>query len=677
MEKIAQFTQRYGVWIFFTGALTLLLASYFLDSVWGVVFFVAGLLIVLIDPAVHVLGVRQGALEKIDRGLLIAWALAAAAFAFFFIRFFLEAPAAKLAEEGALLPRLRLALLFLFLLCFFGAILYRLMLGLSFSVEAHANLTLEQQRRGYLVGSLYSMLALVPALALINYAATLRNPSLDLSPGYFSFSENGRSVIRSIERDVQVYAFLPDKQLVRRRLDAQTQPELFRIEDDIRTMVDQLPVANPRIKVSYLNADLETFNTTEFGNVSNGTVVFRVLKQTMTGSTDDKPYVERRVYITTEKDLARFEREVVRALVFVASPQRTVYFTAANGERYGLPTTQRSLASVEAFKEQLRFFNANLRQLDTSNNWPGPIPADADALYILGPTLPFAEPARQATLDYLKAGGRVFVAVDPEGRENLDWLFKELGGPAYAYKRANLTNTTVSGVLVTDGLGAHPIAEDIGGGGLRRYIIAPLMGYFEERPASNTPAPAPEPAAPNAPAQQESSEQAGAEEQKPDTTGTPAPRTAVGTLRDLLPTTLLSSTYNSWDDVNRNARRDNSEPAARYALGVAYEKSNLSGGPRLVVFSGVDWLSERYLQFPVENVNMPLATQALFWMTENPLAAGLAPEERESRSVQVTDALKFRLILLGLVIFPLGLTGGLALAVAMYRRKRKFVEEAA
>lgn len=674
MDKIAQFTQRYGVWIFFTGAITLLLASYFLDSVWGVVFFVAGLLIVLIDPVVHLLGVRRGALEKIDRGLVIAWGLAAAAFAFFFIRFFLEAPAAKLAEEGALLPRLRLALLFLFLLSFFGAILYRLMLGLSFSVEAHANLTLEQQRRGYLTGSLYSMLALVPALALINYAATLRNPSLDLSPGYFSFSENGRSVIRSIERDVQVYAFLPDKQLVRRRSDAQTQPELFRIEDDIRTMVDQLPVANPRIKVNYLNADLETFNTTEFGNVSNGTVVFRVLKQTLTGSTDDKPYVERRVYITTEKDLARFEREVVRALVFVASPQRTVYFTAANGERYGLPTTQRTLASVEAFKEQLRFFNANLRQLDTSNNWPGPIPADADALYILGPTLPFAEPARQATLDYLKAGGRVFVAVDPEGRESFDWLFKELGGAPYAYKRANLTNTTVSGVLVTDGLGAHPIAEDIGGGGLRRYIIAPLMGYLEEQSPANAPAPtAPaeqtptEPAAPSVPE---------AEEQKSEVAETPAPRAAVGTLRDLLPTTLLSSTYNSWDDVNRNARRDNSEAAARYTLGVAYEKPNLSGGPRLVVFSGVDWLSERYLQFPVENVNMPLATQALFWMTENPLAAGLAPEERESRSVQVTDGLKFRLILLGLVVFPLGLTGGLALAVALYRRKRKFVEEA-
>lgn len=76
-----------------------------------------------------------------------------------------------------------------------------------------------------------------------------------------------------------------------------------------------------------------------------------------------------------------------------------------------------------------------------------------------------------------------------------------------------------------------------------------------------------------------------------------------------------------------------------------------------------------------EHKNMVLALDSMLWLIENPLAAAIQPEERKARNIQVTDELKFRNIVLGMIVFPL-LTGGLiALGAFIYRRRRKFVGE--
>ncbi len=666
MINLARFFQRSGGWVYFVGSLTVYLATYFLDSIFGILALLLGALLALSDPAINLLAQRRGWIQSLQRGAWVSWILAAIAAALFFLRFALEAPAAKLADQSALLPRLRLLLLVLYFLSYAASVIYRIMSGLSESLEAAASLSVIEQRARYLRSAAYSIFAVVPAIVLVNYAANVRNPTLDLTPGYFSFSENGRAIVRSVTREVDVYVFLPEKQFTRRRGDTPIS-EVAKYEDDIRLMMDQLPVVNAKIRLHYLNADLEAFNTSEFGNVTNGTIIFRTLKPSVSDVTADSPYVERRVYVNTESDLKKLEREAVRALVFVAAPARNVYFTSLNGERYAIPSTERNPGGVEALKSQLRYFNANLRSLDANNGWPGQIPEDADAVFVLGPTAPLDSSARAALLDYLRGGGKLLVAVDPAGREDFSWMLSELGGGVYSLKRGRLTNTTRSGVLVSDSYGTHRITEDFSGSARRFYLVGPDFGHLEQ---GAPPAPQPDDGAAE-------SEEKADEAAPPEDQGERVARRAVPSLKELAPTSILYSAYSTFDDQNQNARREENEPQTRHTLGVAFEKKGLAGGPKLAVFAGVDWMADRHTQFSLENVNMALAAQTLFWMVENPLAAGIEPGERESRSVLVTEEMKLRLIVLCIFVFPIAMTGALALAMALYRRKRRFIEAAA
>ncbi|MCB1175209.1 MAG: hypothetical protein KDK39_16660, partial [Leptospiraceae bacterium] len=84
-------------------------------------------------------------------------------------------------------------------------------------------------------------------------------------------------------------------------------------------------------------------------------------------------------------------------------------------------------------------------------------------------------------------------------------------------------------------------------------------------------------------------------------------------------------------------------------------------------------LSESALNLPFLNSNMQLATDSLLWMTENPLIGELVSEDAAIESIQLTDAIKLRLMVLGVIVFPLLLGGGLAVAIGLYRKKRKFI----
>lgn len=646
MERIVPIYQRFGIWIYFAGSLVFYVATSFPNTLWGWTFLILGGLAALSDPAVLLLAKAQQKLESIERGFWIAWGLALAALVFFLIRYFTEVPVSQLAAgEEAFLPRLRLALLFLFLLLYGGSIIYRFMLSMSFSVQAEAGtLRLRDKKQDFLKTSAFSIFAFVPVLVLLNFVSAVRNPALDLSPGYFSFGEEARTIIGSIEDRVEVTAFLPEQQMVQQRNDRVRTPELYRIVEELRVMLEQLPLINSNIELVFKNADLEAFNTEEYGTVSNGTVVFRVTRQDFV-SADEKPYVERRVHVLSEKDMGKLEREATEALIYVSSPRRKLLFTNANGERYGLTQDISQMAAIESLKEQLRFFNSSVDHLDTRNGWPGPVPEDTSVLFIIGPTVPFGDAAQQAVIDYIKRGGKVFITIDPEGREDFAWLRDSMGGKPYTYHNRTLTNTTVPNVAVMRNFGDHPILKDINRG-LQALIVYPNGGYFE------------------------------AVLRAPDASKDQAD----GPLKDLVPGEVLNTPYDAYYDANRNRRRDSSEALPRHAAALAYENPAAAAaneqGPRVLIFGGTDWIAERGLRsYEVRHKNLLLASQSFFWLTESPLVAGIVPKERLQRTTEVTDESKLRLITIGVFLFPLLVSLGLALSIYLYRRNRKFVGE--
>ena len=704
MNQLISFYNRFGVWTTLAGSFTLFLAWGFTDSWIGIVFLALGALFILADPVVSFLPRSRGEeARSIDRALFIAWGALVLAFVFFVLRQTLDLPLEKAVTGGdPFLTRLRLLLLALFLLSFFVFFAVRLSVSLGHSSRRSITESLNLMRRRSRNRAAASAVLAAALLVLFNYLTVVRNPVLDLSPGYFSFSPEARTIIKSLKHEVKAYAFLPVQQMVRSRKSSVRRPELGKIAEDVRNFLEQLPLINSRVKLTFMNADLDSANLSEFGVVNNGTIVFRVLKQDVSASGSGKPYIERRVYVHNERDMDKLEREVVRSLIQVSSPARTLYFTSSNGERYNWDDAARSLDGLGRLKDSLRFFNFRLKSLDHKNGWPVSIPGDADAVFIVGPSVPFGDQAKNALKDYIKKNGKLFISLAPDGGEDFSWLLSNNREKNYFYRK-ELVTYGYRDTVITDSMTRHRVTENLS---LTpdRFVILPRTGYFEpekkksrvkrrrpdrrpfKRPGQK-PRPRPQP-------------RQNIAKQKP------VQQKPLGPLDGLRPTEIVSSPFNAVIDKNRNGKRDKDEKSGRFTLGLAFEKSpprpparkirrgpgkppavkktppqsagkkKVVVGPKIVFFASIDWLTDRAMSYRVarrRHHNETLAIDAALWLTESPLAAAIQPRKRKSRAVRATDSLKFRNILLGMVLFPL-FTGGLvSLGALYYRRKRKFI----
>ena len=673
IERLRDFYRRAGISLYLLGSLLFYFSLHYTDSFWGVCLLILGLLLAVSDPLILMSKKREdSSLSPRDslRDFYRAWLLGLIAAVFYLLRFFIELPLDKLGgPEASFLGRLRLLLLFFFLIFFIASLLYRLMLTLSDSSSlGFPALGLRSQRQQYLKRAIASILAFFSILVLLNYLSYLRNPSLDLSPGYYSFRENSRAVIRSLESEVNVYAFLPEIQAVRLRQGGFSPPELYKITSDVRVLLEQLSSINTKIKLNFYNADIDSYDSNEFGNINNGTLVFRSLKKESRDlSLEDKPYVERKVYVNNVDDLRKLEKNITKALVYVASPQKKIYFTASNGERYGLSGAASRTSGIESFKQQLRFYNLKLEKLDLKAGWPGkPLPQDADALAIIGPTVPFSKDAQAEIRAYLQKGGALFVAIDSQpGAENFDWLLGAVGTEKQNFVNAILTNTNFSGLLVSDNFQEHSVTDSI-----KKIpsasVLMPQQGYFEKLEQKKDKA-----SSPSFRQAKEKDREAEAVDKKKKKERVPQKKQPIKDLGELESQVLLYSPYNSYVDLNRNGRRDAKEKAARRVLALAYEKENFPGSPRLIVFSGTNWLSERGIRFPLSNYNPLFAADSMFWLLESPLTATFTPLQRPTHNVQVTEELKWKLILFGMFVFPISVA--LALGFALFYYRRKFV----
>ena len=666
-EFLRGFYRRAGVSVYFIGSLIFYFSLHYTDSLWGLFFLLLGLVLALSDPIVLLWIYKKKETRASDDSRLPdfyrAWILGLLACLCYLARFFIELPIDKLGgADNSFLGRLRLFLLFFFLIFYTASLLYRLMLSLSDKALSLSRGTqLQKQRQQYLKGAVASILALFCVLVFLNYLSYIRNPSLDLSPGYYSFRENSRTVIRSLEREVNVYAFLPEIQAVRLRQSGFSSPELYKVTSDVRLILEQLSSINSKIKLTFYNADIDSYDSNEFGNINNGTIVFRCLKQESRNlSLEEKPYVERKVYVNNVGDLKKMEKEILKALVYVASPQKNIYFTASNGELYDTTGAASRSSGIESFKQQLRFYNLKLKRLDTKSGWPGKaLPEDAAALAIIAPTTPFGEKARDEILSYLKKGGALFLSINvQEGKENFDWLLSSLGmeRERYRFIPSVLTNTNFSGLLVSDNFQEHSITDSIkklSGAS----VLMPQHAYFEKIEEKKDKKRSPPP------------KEKEKKDKKKKKEKIPKKRGPVKKLSELEPHIFLYSPYNSYVDENRNGRRDGKEKNARRILALAYEKKDSPASPRLVIFSGTSWLSERGIRYPVANRNPLFATDSLFWLLESPLTASFTPLVRPTHNVQVTEELKWRLILIGMFLFPIGVAIALGGALFYYRRR--------
>ncbi len=674
--KLKPFFNKTGAAFYLVGSLVFYISSSYSISKWSIVLMVLGICLVVLDAVVTLFKAGEGGL---DFNKVMPWIFAIISLLLFFVANAIELPPEKLGGvQSSFLGRLKFLLQFLYVFTYIASLIYRFMLSLLQGGVEQGRTDFLIQRQEYFKKSWLSIIVFLVVVVLLNYLSYVRNPSWDLSPNLYSFGPASRIVIKAINQEVKIHAFLPELQAVKLKNGKFTPNELYRISNDVKLYLDQLSALNSKINVVYHNADLEAYDSNEFGNVNNGTIVIRATKKEIrTLNVNDKPYTERRVYLTTVRDLARIEKDLVRALVHVASETKIVYFASSNGERFSMAGEQNLGSTLNSLKEQLLFYNFKVEKLEQKDGG-FEIPKDADVVALVGSTVPYGEKAKEDLLKYLKDGGAIFIAIEPQNQgrgnktEEYSWLLEKFGGKPYRFVGGLVTNTNLNGLLVTDNIESHSLTDNIKK--LPSPVLAmPQMSYFEEGkniPKNVTIVTTPSVAGGVASVLEEKKEKSvvkitvkGKKEE------VFLKKQPVKELVELEPLELLYSPNNAYIDENKNNKNDTKERKGRFLLGLAYEKQKFPASPRVVLYSGTDWLSERGVRFPIAQYNLQMATDSFLWLVESPLAGVLSAVEKPVRNVQLSDELKWKLMLYGMIIFPIVMALGMSYGIYYYRNK--------
>ncbi|MFO0693280.1 MAG: GldG family protein [Polyangiales bacterium] len=257
--------------------------------------------------------------------------------------------------------------------------------------------------------------ALVALIVLMaNYLAFRHYARWDLtSDRHFTLSSKSREVARRLDRDVTLYLFLS------------------RIEenyDDVRELVRRYEAASSHVHVKVVDPDRDRGRyqilARRFGlgtvTTEDGMAASNVAAVVEAGSRNYK--IERSDLVSVdfgggeerapEVDV-KSERAITSALVEVTSGRNAkVCVSTGHGEWELEGVGGRSLATLA---DEFQLDNIDLAEVGLEGR--ATVPADCDALYVIGPQRLFAPEEAEVLAAYVRGGGHLLLALDPVLRE--------------------------------------------------------------------------------------------------------------------------------------------------------------------------------------------------------------------------------------------------------------------
>ena len=464
-------------------------------------------------------------------------------------------------------PRLAVAFQALFPALLFLSLLPLALLEVSAAAMARAPVMATDRARGALFSGLGMSLVVVFAFSAM-YVATQLDETWDLS--YFRTARPGestRKIVRGLNEPLQVTLFFPPAN---------------EVGEQVAQYFSDLSQDSTQLQVERLDQAVEPARARTLGITTNGVAVF---------SRGEK----REVYTVglelerARGQLQRLDQEVQKRLLIVTRPRRVLYLTTGHGERgdgRAMPNeTPRS--GIAQLKELMRAQNVETQSLSVAEGLGSEVPKDATAVVIIGPTQEFLAEEVRALREYLETGGRVWIALDPEG-PNHDGLLEPLG---LKYRNTPLANDQVyfrttrqqsdRGNLATASYSSHPSVSTLAPLGTQAPVGFLSAGALEVR--SNPP-------------------------------------------KDVGHDITVRAHEGSFLDANRNFTQDENEERRPYPLVVSVEKKGGGAQPaRAVVMADSDVLSDGVLP----NLgNAYLALDTLRWITgEESISGAVSTEE--------------------------------------------------
>ena len=257
--------------------------------------------------------------------------------------------------------------------------------------------TMRTTKHGMNMGALIVMV--ITLLVCLNYLANKHNKTWDVTQEKLnSLSEQTTKLLTGLNKDLEVKVFFQGPS---------GRDEKQRVKQTLSHYQDQ----SIKVKDRFINAYIEQQEAIRY-----------LSDQSDRGSAPVVVFAEyggKKVRIEEPFD----ESAVTSALIRVTREgESKIYFVQGHGERDLNGDEDQGLKELAKALGEASFKVEPLPLIDKKE-----IPADAALVAIVGPSVPYLDSELQWLRDYMKKGGRLFLAVDPGQRHNLANLTKPLG----------------------------------------------------------------------------------------------------------------------------------------------------------------------------------------------------------------------------------------------------------
>jgi hypothetical protein len=246
--------------------------------------------------------------------------------------------------------------------------------------------------------------------ALFVYAAS--GIRLDVDFSYFKTSrpsESTKKLAQSLADPVSVVAFFP---------------QVSEVRNEVMRYLDELKPGAPKLQIQVQDRLLAPKLAKEMRATQDGAIVLSRGGTTQT------------IVVGTELDKAKaklktLDRDFQEQLTKLAKARRTAYLTVGHGE---LNDTPRSTGGGPAARSGsiartlLQRQNYIVKDLGLAQGLGREVPAEADVVFVLGPTEPFGSEEIESLRRYADRGGKLFLALDADAFSTRDFVTAEEGG---------------------------------------------------------------------------------------------------------------------------------------------------------------------------------------------------------------------------------------------------------
>ncbi|MGW8320232.1 MAG: Gldg family protein [Thermodesulfobacteriota bacterium] len=326
---------------------------------------------------------------------------------------------------------------------------------------------IERKRVAFSAGSGLAVAWLVASLFLLNYVGNAHNRKWDMSfQRTSSPSEDARRLVANLNEPFEVFLFYP---------------EANEVLEELSGYFEELASQSDLMQIRVYDHVMEPNLAKDLGVRQNGSLVYRY---------GDKKEVVRIGADMGEArgKLPKVDEEFQNKFLKLVADTRIAYLTAGHGERpYEWKGGEEARDPVTGLKKILRKQNFEVKPLGLGQGLGADVPEDASLLVIIDPAEDFLPEELDALRRYLRGGGRMWIALDPEHSTNVAGLLEDFGLRFQAtplaneryfmrasYQKADRYN------LFTNRTSSHPSVNTLSQNASRLAVVLIGSGYLEK-----------------------------------------------------------------------------------------------------------------------------------------------------------------------------------------------------